>query len=93
MKVIAIILTCHFVYGFFCRQLVNPAEFFYLGRKGFNQLCPGDAAYCGIRIIKADIIQLVQIAEHTDLREFSNSRKESKTQVAVGTFQYTVKSF
>ena len=57
MKVIAIVLTGHFIDSFFSRKLVNPAEFFYFGRKGFNQFCPGDAAYCGIRIIQADVIQ------------------------------------
>ena len=54
---------------------------------------PGDAANGSILGLHTDIIQLVQITEYADLREFRDSGKEDKAQVAVGTFQYAVKGF
>ncbi len=46
-----------------------------------------------IIVIKAYVIELVQIAENTDLCKFSDTGQENKTQITIRTFQYTVKRF
>ena len=44
----------------------------------------------GILRLHTDIIQLIQITEHTDLRKLSHTGKENKTKITVRTFQYTI---
>ena len=69
------------------------AQGFYFGSKRIYQFIFGDTAKGGIRRLHADIVQLVQIAEDADLGKLGDSGQKNKTQIAVGTFQHSIKSF
>ena len=43
-------------------------------------------------IIHTDVIQLIQVTEHTNLRKLCDTGQKRKTEVTVRTLQYPVKS-
>ena len=93
MEMIAVIVFGQCIYRFFKRQIVYLTKMLYFRDKDLAQLLFRNATHSRIVIIHADILQLIQITEYADLREFRDSRKEGETQVTVGTFQNTIKGF
>ena len=63
-------------------RLEIPFQFFF-----------ADTANRGIRVVHANIVQLVEIAEHAYLGEFCHPGEEHEPQVAIGTLEYPVKRF
>ena len=74
------------------RQPFPLAQALYFRRKHLQQFSAGDATKRIIRPIHADVIQLIQVAEHTDLGKFGDTGQEHKAKVTVGTLQHTVES-
>jgi hypothetical protein len=53
----------------------------------------GDTTYGGIRRFQADVIQLVQVTEHTHLCKLRYSGQQYETQVPVSTLQHSIECF
>ena len=64
-----------------CKQL---QRFFKIGVNFFL----GDAAYRLVSVVHTDILQVVQVAEHTYLPEFSHACQQSEAYVPVLRFHH-----
>ena len=53
----------------------------------------GNATKCLVTIVHADILRLVETAEHTNLRELGDTRQQHELQISVGTLEGGIESF
>ncbi len=90
---ITVILLFQATNGFFKGQPFAFTQTVYLRFKSMNQLLFCNAAQGIIRPVHADVVQLVQVAEHADLCKLGDTRQEHEAQVAVGALQHPVKGF
>ncbi len=51
-----------------------------------EHLLLGDAAYPGVGLVHADVLDVVQLAEDAELREFGNARQEDEAEHGLATF-------
>lgn len=93
VKVIAVVQAGHPLQGGFKIHSVGLPQQRYLRGKRIYQFLFRNAAQGGVFGPGADVLQLVQVAEHADLRKLGDTRQEDEAKVAVGTFQHTVEGF
>ena len=90
---IAVVQRRHFRQYIIGCHAVDGCQLSYFRLEVFFQFFKSDTAKRGIIIVHANIIQLVEIAEHADLRKLRHPGEEHKTQVTVCTLEYTIESF
>ena len=93
MEMITVVLFRHRPDSFLHGHVVGFCQCLQFGLKTCKQLFFRYSADGCIRLAHADVVQLVQVAEHTHLRELGHTCQECKTEITVSTFQHSVKSF
>ena len=53
----------------------------------------GDSTDGNKRLVHGDVIQIVQVTEHTDFAKLGHSRQQGKLDAAVHGFQYAIERF
>ena len=90
---VAIVLQFESLSHFFGRTLVVVCHF----RDGLREIAVylllGDTAERFVASVHADVLGLVEPAEHTHLREFGHPRQQDELQVCIGSFEHGVEGF
>ena len=90
---ITVIFPFQLFYCFFLRNAVSLTEFPNLLLEHREKLILRDAAKCVETGVVADVIRLVEAAEHADLWELSHSCEQHKLQMLVGELEHAIKTF
>ena len=92
-EVVAVILSLqhllhlHFVHLELLRHLADCFG------KDIVYLLLRDAAECIVTLVHADVLGLVEAAEHADLRKLRNARKHHEPQIGIGILEHAVETF
>ena len=93
MEVVSVVLSGHLLDSFIRGLSVYLCKLFYFGSEGGEKLFVGDTADGGEIIIHADVVQLVEVAEHAYVREVRYPCEEHEAEVSVGALQNSIKGF
>ena len=73
-------MVLQFCYGFLTTQPQFPGKLVHVSTHLTKQFIFGDSANAGIRLVHADVLDVVQLAEDAELRELCDSSQENEAE-------------
>ena len=92
-KVVTVIAGLQFIAYFLIRHFLRGCQFVQVFFKIKMYLLFGDSTDGNERLVHGDVIQIVQVTEHTYFAELGHSRQQGKLDAAVHGFQYAIERF
>ena len=92
-KVITVIARFQFIAHFLIRHFLRGCQLVQVFFKIKMYLLFSNSTDGNKRLVHGDVIQIVQVTEHTDFTELGHSRQQGKLDAAVHGFQYAVERF